>query len=205
MKSFNKKNLILSGLLTILVIALLLFIGSDMFTYSRYETHISSQNSITTAVYLLDDTYQTITVKLPDVLPENNQYPYTFSISNYNNDAHSDTNLKYRIHVRTTTNLHIDYDLFNTLDYEHATTDLISSSNDQDIYGTYFKNMYTDYKTMLYSEDKTDNYTLLLTFPEDNGIASGELRENYREAKYSGIAELIEINIESKQIIATDT
>jgi hypothetical protein len=65
--------------------------------------------------------------------------------------------------------------------------------------------MYTDYKTMLYSEDKTDNYTILFTFPEDNGVASGELRENYRESKYSGIAELIEITIESKQILASDS
>lgn len=205
MKAFNKKRLIISGILILLVIALLLFISSDMFTYSRYETTVSSQNSIKTAVYLLNDEYQTITVTLPEVLPENNQYPYSFSISNYNDDAHCDTNIKYRIHVRTTTNLHIDYDLFNSLDYAHASSDLITRSDDQDIYGTYFKNMYTDYKTMSYNQDVTHNYTLLLTFPEDNGIASGELRENYREAQYSGRAELIEITIESKQMLATDS
>ena len=46
---------------------------------------------------------------------------------------------------------------------------------------------------MLYSEDKTDNYTLLFTFPDD-----------FKNSKYSGIAELIEINVESNQVLSTD-
>ena len=78
MKYFSKKRLILSGVLIILVGTLLIFINSGIFTYSRYETHVTSQNSITTAVYLLSDEYQTITVKLPDVVPSNNQYTYSF-------------------------------------------------------------------------------------------------------------------------------
>ena len=81
---FNKKRLITSGLFCILIVALLLFISSDIFTYSKYETHLESQNSITTAIYLLNDEYQTVNVKLPDVIPGNNQYAYSFSISNYN-------------------------------------------------------------------------------------------------------------------------
>ena len=36
----------------------------DIFTSSRYETHVTSTNNISTAIYLLDDTYQTINVKL---------------------------------------------------------------------------------------------------------------------------------------------
>ena len=203
MKSFNKKRLIISGVLCLLVVILLVFIGSDLFTYSRYETNVTSQNSITTAVYLLDDEYQTINVKLPDVFPENDQYTYSFSVSNYNNDLHSDTNLKYRIHIRTTTNLPIQYDLFDTLDIRNATSIITSNSTSPDRYGTYFRNIYTDYKTMLYSEDKTDNFTILFTFPSTNSDPDHPI--NYRDAKYSGIAELIEITIESKQILATDT
>ncbi len=206
MRFFDKKRLMISGVLFVLVIALLLFIGSDIFTYSRYETNLTSQNSITTAVYLLSDEYQTLNVRLPDVLPDNGQYTYSFSVSNYNDDAHSDTNLKYRIYIRATTNLKIDYSLYNTLDIQNATPMTVTKSIDPDADGTYFINISTDYSTMLYSEDKTDNYTILFDFHVDETNNGGvNSTDNYRDAKYSGIAELIEINIESKQILATDT
>ena len=194
MKLFNKKRLILSGILCFLVISFIVLMSTDILTLSRYETHLTSQNSITTAVYLLSDEYETINVKLPDVIPGNNQYEYSFSVSNFKDDLHADTNLKYRIHIRTTTNADIDYELYNTLDIQNATTDIVSSSTDPDIYGTYFNNIYTNYKTMLYSEDKTDYYTVLFTFPND-----------FKDSKYSELAELIEINVESSQVLATDT
>ena len=193
MRMFNRKRLIISGILLLLVVALLLLLSSGIFTYSRYETTVSSQNSITTAVYLLSDEYQTITVKLPDVIPGNGQYKYKFTVSNFKNDLHADTNIRYRIHMRTTTNMDIDYDLYNTFDIDNASTDIIDSSTDPDRFGTYFNHFYTDYKTMLYSENKTDYYTILFTFPTD-----------FKEAKYSNVAELIEVNIESNQIIQGD-
>ena len=203
MMKFNRKRLSISIMLIILVIVLLLFINMDIFTQSRYESVVSSQNSISTAVYLLEDTYQTINVKLPDVIPSNNQYTYSFSVSNYNNDKHSDTNLKYRIHIRTTTNMEIDYDLFKTLDITNATSCVDTNSAIQDSYGTYFRHIYTGYSTMLYSEDKTDYYTILFTFPQDEDDVEDN-PDNIHDAKYSGIAELIEINIESQQILQDD-
>ena len=93
MKSFNKKRLMISGALFMLIIVLILLVNSGIFTYSKYETQVTSQNSITTAVYLLNDEYQRINVQLPDVIPGNNQYEYSFSVSNYNDDLHCDTNL----------------------------------------------------------------------------------------------------------------
>lgn len=193
MEKFNKRRLIISGVLFALVIVLLVFINTDVVTFSKYERVIESNNDLNTALYLLDDKYQTITVKIPDVIPSNNQYLYTFSVSNFKDDLHSDTNLKYKIHVRTTTNLRIGYDLFNTLDIENAPTAIATNNISPDDDGTYFRNLITDEKTMLYSEDKTDYYTLLLTFPVD-----------YKDSMYSGVPELIEINVESKQILDTD-
>ena len=193
MKRFNKKRLIISLTLLLLVIVLLIIISLDIFTYSRYEKQVSSTNNLSTAVYLLDDEYQTITVKLPDVIPSNNQYLYTFSVSNFNMEDHCDTNLKYKIHIRTTTNLRIDYELYDTWDIENATSYILTNNIEIDSDGTYFRQIYTDEKVMLYSEDKTDYYTILFTFPDD-----------YKESKYSGIPELIEINVESKQILDSD-
>ena len=213
MKYFSSKRLIISGVFIVLVVMLLVLISSDLFTYSRYETNVTSQNSITTAVYLLDDEYQTINVRLPDIIPGNNQYTYSFSISNYNEDLHSDTNLKYRLHIRTTTNLNIDYKLYDSdgSNLQNATPITVTSSVDQDVYGTYFNNIYTDYETMLYSEDKTDNYTIVFTYPVNPTISpvptitpTPTPSINYKDAKYSGVPELIEITIESKQILQSD-
>jgi len=194
MRMFNKRRLIISLSLFILVAILLYLINMGVFTLSRYETTVSSQNSIRTAIYLLDDTYQTVSVRLPDVIPDNNQYAYQFSISNFNDDQHSDVNLKYRIHIRTTTNLEIEYELYDTLDIEDATSCISSNTIVQDYNGTHFRHIYTKYSTMLYEDDVTDNYTLLFTFPDD-----------FKDAQYSGIAEMIEINVESAQILQNDT
>ena len=193
MKRFNRHRLIISGVLLILVIVLIIFLKLDVFTYSKYEKMVSSNNDLNTAIYLLDDSYQTITVKIPDVIPSNNQYLYTFSVSNFKNDKHCDTNLNYKVHIRTTTNLRINYELYGTLDIVDATSIIETNNIQLDGDGTYFRHIYTDDNTMLYSEDKTDYYTLLLTFPVD-----------YKESKYSGIPEVVEINIESKQTLDTD-
>jgi hypothetical protein len=196
MKKFNKKRLTISIVLFILVIILLLFISMDIFTLSKYENTVSSQNSISTAIYLLDDSYDRINVQLPDVIPGNLQYEYSFSVSNFRGTEHSDTNIKYRVHIRTTTNMEIEYDLFDGLDIEEASScvDPETKGTEQDYYGTYFNHLYTDYQTMLYNENKTDYYTILFTFPP-----------SFKDAKYSGIAELIEINIESVQILSSDS
>ncbi len=194
MKMFNKKRLSISLMLFILVGLLLIFLSMDIFTSYRYETAVTSQNSIRTAIYLLDDTYQTVNVRLPDVVPDNSQYKYSFSVSNYNEDDHADTNIKYRVHIRTTTNMEIEYDLFNTLDIDDAESYVSSDTVVQDYNGTHFRHIYTAYNTMLYSEDKTDYYTILFTFPDD-----------FINSRYSGIAEMIEINIESTQILDSDT
>ena len=193
MNRFNKSRLIISGVLLILVVVLIIFISLDIFTYSKYEKQVTSNNDLSTAIYLLDDKYQTITVKIPDVIPSNNQYTYTFSVSNFKNDLHCDTNLEYIVHIRTTTNLRIDYELYDTLDIDDATSIIATNNVVLDSDGTYFRHIYTNKNTMLYSEDKTDYYTLLLNFPID-----------YKDSKYSGVPEVIEINIESRQILDTD-
>ncbi len=193
MKLFDSRRLKISFTLIILVIVFICLINMDIFTLSRYESKVVSSNNLTTAIYLLNDSYQTVQVKLPDVLPSNNQYAYTFSVSNYNDLKHSDTNLKYRIHVRTTTNIPIEYKLFNTLDIENAEEAVITNNIDPDNDGTYFRHMYTDYKKFLYTNDEIEYYTLLFTFDEE-----------YKDYIYSGLVDYIEINIESSQILKTD-
>jgi hypothetical protein len=193
MKKFDSRRLKISFALIFLVVMLIFFMKLDIFTLSRYETTVTSSNNLVTAIYLLNDTYQTVSVKLPDVVPNNNQYTYTFSVSNYNATSHSDTNLKYRIHIRTTTNMHIAYDLFNTLDIDDAESCVVSNQVLPDENGTIFRHILTDEKRFLYNQDEIEYYTLLFTFPDD-----------YDEYIYSGLVDYIEINVESSQILKTD-
>ncbi len=193
MSRFDSKRLKMSISFMILVIVLIVFISMDFFTHSRYESVASSSNKLNTAIYLLNDDYQTIQVKLPDVLPDNHQFTYTFSVSNYNGSKHSDTNLKYKIHIRTTTNMQLEYELYNTINIENATSCVLSENIEPDSDGTFFRHILTDETTFLYSEDAIDYYTLLFTFSDD-----------YDSYIYSGLADYIEINVISSQIVATD-
>lgn len=193
MKKFNRRRLIISGVLLILVIVLIVFIKLDIFTYSIYEKQVTSNNDLNTAIYLLDDSYQTVTVRIPDVIPSNNQYLYTFSVSNFKDDKHCDTNLEYVVHIRTTTNLRIDYELYNTLDIDDAESIITSNNVELDSDGTYFRHILTDKKTMHYNANETEYYTVLLNLPND-----------YKDSKYSGVPEVIEINIESRQVLDSD-
>lgn len=196
---FNSRRLKISLVMMILVMLLFACMSLDIFTLSKYETTITSSNNITTAIYLLNDEYQTISVKLPDVIPSNNQYAYTFSVSNYTEDRHSDTNIKYKVHVRTTTNMPIEYNLFNTLDIDYEDEEeevescVESNSVNLDEDGTIFRHIYSEEKRMLYNEDALEYYTLLFTFPEE-----------YTDYIYNGLVDYIEINIESSQILNTD-
>ena len=191
---FDSQRLKLCITLMFLVIILFACLNLDIFTISRYETKIASSNNITTAIYLLNDEYQTISVRLPDVIPSNNQYIYTFSVSNYKDDRHSDTNIKYKVHIRTTTNMPIEYDLFKSLNIEEEVEScVVTNEVKPDSDGTIFRHIYSDEERMLYSEDKTEYYTLLFTFPDE-----------YTEYIYNGLVDYIEINIESSQILKTD-
>ena len=201
MRLLDNRRLKIALTFTILVIVLLYLLSLDTITFSRYESTISSTSGLSTAIYLVNDEYQTVSVKLPDVIPSNRQYKYTFSVSNYNDDEHCETNLKYRVHIRATTNMPIVYDLYKVEDLEDdlndAETYILDNDDILDSYGTYFKHIYTEENTFYFDEDNIDYYVLVFTFPDDT--QEGEY--NY---EYNSNIDYIEINIESQQILSTD-
>ena len=101
MKMFDHRRLKIAITFSILIFILIVLLSLDTITYSRYETLVSSSSALDTAIYLVNDQYQTVQVKLPEIIPSNNVYQYTFSVSNYNEDEHCETNLIYRLHIRT--------------------------------------------------------------------------------------------------------
>ena len=193
MKILDHRRLKIAVGFALLVVILLYMLSLDTVTMSRYQSSVSSSSGLSTAIYLVNDTYQQVNVKLPEVVPDNSQYAYTFSVSNFNDDEHCQTNLKYKIHIRTTTNMHIDYDLFKTLEITNAESDVLSDEIVLDSDGTYFRHIYTDEYEMFYDEDNTDYYTLLFTFSDD-----------YVDHQYNNLIDYVEINVESQQVLSTD-
>ncbi len=194
MKKFNKKRLKLLVVFSVLITFLLIAINNISFTQSRFETEIASNSALNTAIYLLNDQYQVVNVKLPDVIPSNNQYKYTFSISNYNNTKHAETTLAYDLSIRTTTNMPIEYDLYETLDITNAPSIITSNTVTLDADGTYFRHIETSGgDTFAFDEDCINNYTLLFTFPSE-----------YNDEVYQSLIDYIEIKVDSHQVLSTD-
>lgn len=193
MKVFDHRRLKIAILFSVLLFVLILLLSLDTITISRYETLVTSTSGIDTAIYLVNDEYQTIQVKLPDIIPSNNQYQYTFSVSNYNDDEHCETNLLYKLHIRTTTNMPIQYELYKTLDIQGAESYILSNDVIADRNGTYFRHIYTEENEFLFSEDEIDYYTILFTFPSQ-----------YNDHEYNSNVDYIEINVESRQKLSSD-
>ena len=193
MKIFDHRRFKIALTFASLIIILLYLLSLDTITLSRYQSSISSASGLSTAFYLVNDEYQRAEVKLPDVIPSNNQYAYTFSVSNYDDERHSDTNLKYKVHIRTTTNMHIEFDLFKTLEIADAESCIVSDDFIKDADGTYFRHILTDESEFFYNEDNIDYYTILFTFPSE-----------YNDYEYNNNIDYIEINIESHQVLSSD-
>ncbi len=172
----------------------MIIIRNISFTQTRYESETVSTSSLNTAIYLLNDEYQTINVKLPDVKPSNNQYAYTFSISNYNEEKHAEVTLSYDLYIRKTTNMPIEYELFETLDITNATSIITSNTVQLDSDNTYFRNIATSGgDTFNFAADCINYYTLLFTFPSE-----------FNDSKYQDLIDYIEIKVDSHQVLSTD-
>ena len=62
-----------------------------------------------------------------------------------------------------------------------------------DDYGTYFRIIKTPTEYFGFDSNQTNNYILLITFPQ-----------GYNNSDYQDLFEMIEININSQQILSTD-
>ena len=189
---FNKKRFILlvkcQALLLILVIVLFLIPT----TLSKYESNSKSKAKAEVAFYVVDVGMFTENVLIEKIEPRVEPYIYNFTVSNNNGDKRVETNLEYELSIRTTTNLPLEYSLYMNEQYndESSVSIITSDETTLDEDGTYFRYIKTDklYFSHLYNE--TNNYQLVVYFPSD-----------YKDAKYQDIYELLEIKIDSKQII----
>lgn len=189
MKINRRRSIIIAKLLVNVLFIILMLILIDR-TYSKYATEATSQAEIQAAFYLLNDEYQSSSVKLDALEPRDEKYVYSFSVSNNKNNQRTETTLEYELKIVTTTNLPLSYQLFKNEDYETGTNIIINDTILPDEYGTIFRTFTTEKETFSHTEDETNIYTLVVKFPKE-----------YNKIEYQDIIEAITIEIDSKQLI----
>lgn len=191
---FSKKKFILITRINILFITLLVLIKLLPVTLSKYQSSgIGNMNS-NIAFYLINVSNLSETIRLDNLKPRDLEYVYNFSVSNKKDDILSEVDIEYLLSIVTTTNLPLRYELYENCDYElNSCNNLISDNNTkivQDSDNTYFKEFTLKKEEMYFSKEVTNNYTLVVYF---------DLKNN--DAKYQDSVELVEINVDSSQII----
>lgn len=183
----NNKSILKLNRLTILLIILLILSVIVPITYSKFQSLGESESNIKTAFYVLETSYQSIDIKLDNIIPSNNLYIYTFTVANNNEEERCETDMEYFIKITTTTNLPLIYNLYQN---DEETNIIDTETIIQDEYGTYFKEITTPTSRFSHQKDEINTYKLIVKFPEE-----------YNTPEYQNIVEAINITIDSKQVI----
>lgn len=188
----EKQRLVFFGIGLILILILSSYLFSV--AYSRYEIRSRVLANIDKALYIFGADNIDFNLEPMGIIPSNTPHVYKFTVSNYNDKHDSDVDLKYRISIRTTTNLPISVGLYRNEEYNNATSRNIlpAASIVQDEDGAWYRNFVVDeWYEMQYKKKVTDTYTLVIYFPE-----------KYKEdMTYADYLESIEIILESQQIV----
>ena len=191
---FSKKKFVLFNKINLLIIVLLILLKLLPVTLSRYESNAIGETNTNIAYYLLEPNYYTDNIKLNTLGIQQEPYVYNFTISNFNENDHSEVDLTYILSIVTTTNIPLRYELYENEDYTSTNkTNLITTNNtviEPDSDGTYFQTITMNEEEMLYSEDITNSYTLLIYYDSNNA-----------DSKYQDTIEGVRIIIDSKQEI----
>ena len=200
LKYFKKENITYYKekkrfLIVVLVMFLLFYLAIKLFqvAYSAYESTAKLNANINKALYLITDKGMDFNIDLDKIEPSTEPYVYKFSISNFDGGRHSEVDLEYQLNIKTTTNLPLTYELYRNENYDDANaTNLFDQQKTiQDEDGAWYNYLEgTEKYQFLYTEDKTDIYTLVVYFPE----------EYKKDTTYSDNLENIEVEIKSNQI-----
>ena len=169
-------------------IILLLSIGALRTTIARYRSSARSNADVNLAYYFFKDESISQELKLESILPREEPYTYTFSVANNDGTDRTETAIEYVIQIKTTTNLPLNFKVYNQEDMTHDLVTGVQTVQDSD--GTYFKYVNVQKEEMGFAEDEQKIYTLQVEFPKE-----------YNRAEYEGIIEYVEIKINSSQKI----
>ena len=194
MKNKKDKRVFIKALIIILgiIVATRLFV----LILARYESMSNSVANVDVAFYVLKDDYKTMTTNLDSLLPQDDAYIYTFSIGNQDGTKTAEVDLEYELTIRTTTNLPLTYELYMNQQYTDSNAQNIITENkiEADEQGTYFRKLLTDKVSLSYKVATTNQYQLVVHFPKE-----------YNTENYQDIIELIEITVDSHQVIGKES
>lgn len=173
----------------LILLAALLFLVP--YTFSRFRTEGRGDVEVDIAFFTVNDQYTRRTITLTDEKP-GDTYSYTFSVANNMEGNRSDVNQTYDIEILATTNLPLDYEL-ELINDDPAVDAILSDTMIQDEDDTYFRSIKTSSRDFYFSNDYTDYYKLTVNFPVE-----------YKNFKYQGVAENIEIRVNAKQVLDSD-
>lgn len=179
-KKLNNKIL----LIFVLLIILMLMIKG---TLARYASSGNSKANVDVAFYLLKEEQISQTITLSEIEPNSKVHTYAFSVANNDGTKRTETALKYKITIKTTTNLPLTYELYVDDSEENLFEEYLTET---DADGMFFKTFTTGERKFGYKENESDIYTLKIVFPEE-----------YNWVDYQGIIDALEIKIDSEQII----
>lgn len=172
----------------------IIFVGlfSLIKSFSLYNSKTNLSLDIQTAMYVIEPGEMSFNIDLDKIIPSDESYIYTFSISNFNSERRTDVDLEYYLKIQTTTNMPLSYKLYYTT-YDQSATDIISKRELKQDEDNSWYNLFTidNRYEFKYSENKTNIYYLIIDFPT---TYKGVL-------EYSDAIENIQVIINSKQII----
>lgn len=182
-------------LIVVLVMFLLIVLAVKLFqiAYASYESTAKLNANINKALYIIQEGDMEFNIDLNKIEPSNEPYIYKFSVSNFDGNKHSQVDLEYQLDLRTTTNLPLTYKLYRNENYDdpNATNLFENVQIVQDTDGAWYNLAEgKDKYEFLYTETKTDIYTLVINFP----------KEYKNKLDYADNIDNIEIIIKSNQI-----
>lgn len=173
----------------IAIVAVILIVSLTIFpnTFSKYVSSGDSELKVNIAFSLLNVEDLNTTIKLDEILPNDQYQEYTFAVKNFDDEGDRiDVKMRYRVVLRTTTNIPINYELYNG----DNTPLTVTSETITDDYGTIFNTYTSDYIQVPFNVNKTNTFKLKY-----------KLSSAYKAEVYSDLSDLIEVKIEAEQVI----
>lgn len=184
-----RKSMLILLLIAIIIIAIILIRN----TLARYETTATSEKDVDVAFWTIDNSFKSDRLLIKDIYPSDTPFSYTFSVSNFEvaEDGttitkRAETDLNYELVLTATTNLPLEYTIQKN-GSNCTKTERIYADAD----GTYYKEIKLPESRMNQGTDKTDKYTVRVTFP----------KSNYTNVDYADLIEYMKIDLTAKQII----
>ena len=192
MAKINQKKLNTYLKIIALVCVMIVLIKVLPGAFSRYRSEATSEQELEIAFFLFQSERVSQNLGLEDLVPSEEPYIYAFQVENSDGTKRSEVNIEYKIQLRTTTNLPLEYKLFKNQNYDEtdAKDIFISHILKKDDNGTYFNEYETEMQQLSHENDMKDIFYIAVYFPQS--------ADSYW---YENIIDSVEIAIDAQEVI----